>query len=298
MEAFKVAHLLCWICFLGPVVSFLLGNEHLRCPSSVRSHIQYVRIFEDKCYEFVIYTKHYWEDARIDCMTKGGDLVTIPNEHVQGFIMASLAALGNKEHGIWIGLSDKEHELQWRWVNGDNLHGYANWARAQGGANIMHLTQDCAQIRTDDHGLWHDKECHLWPQTASYICEYDAQPIPTTTTTKRTTTTPKPTTTPTTTTTTTITTTTTTTEKPTSTTFKSTTSPTETSLLSTTKQSTLSTILTKLAQSSTEAAAPTTVATIKTTEFSCRDENCADECPNGYAGIFVDLNGCVECNCN
>jgi hypothetical protein len=57
-------------------------------------------------------------------------------------------------------------------ISGEPLQGYNNWAHLQGGANFLHLTQDCAQIRMDDNGLWHDRECHLWPNKFSYICEY------------------------------------------------------------------------------------------------------------------------------
>ncbi|KAL4221013.1 C-type lectin (CTL) or carbohydrate-recognition domain (CRD) [Mactra antiquata] len=155
-------------------------NSVSRCPTTV-THDAFLRTFRDKCYEFVIYQQKYWSDARNDCKSKGGDLIVIPDAETQNFVIMTLQDLRNSHDGIWLGLSDRKHELHWEWVNGEPLTGYNNWGYKQGGANILHLTQDCAQIRLNDHGLWHDRECHLWPNTFPYICEFDMLPWPSTT---------------------------------------------------------------------------------------------------------------------
>ncbi|XP_052820495.1 macrophage mannose receptor 1-like [Mya arenaria] len=299
-----------------------ISRDLTNCPGTVE-HGKYIFPFRQKCYEFVIYQKKYWADARNDCKHKGGDLVFIRDDSTQNFIMATLGYLGNQENGIWIGLTDHRKELHWEWVDGSPLSGYSHWAHGQGGANFLHLTQDCAQIRMDDHGLWHDRECHLWPNTFSYICQFNM--LPTTTTTTTTTTKPTTTTVSTTTSTTSSTTTpttisTTTTPKPTTTvktslpTTSTTTSTkpktsmiTEPSLTSVTSKIPATTLpTTPTTTSTTPKTAMTTEPSLTsvtsnrpvTSEVQCRDVICSNECPDGYSGVFVGLDGCIECNCN
>ncbi|XP_045163870.2 secretory phospholipase A2 receptor-like [Mercenaria mercenaria] len=162
-------------CLFHMSSQFVLGGSASsidHCPDTV-AHGRYLHSFREKCYEFVIYKEKYWTEARHDCQKKGGDLVLVDDAAIQTFIVSTLHTLGNTKDGVWIGLTDRSNELHWQWVNGEHLHGYNNWAHLQGGANFLHLTQDCAQIRMDDGGRWHDRECHLWPQKFSYICEYE-----------------------------------------------------------------------------------------------------------------------------
>ncbi|XP_060597917.1 uncharacterized protein LOC132751720 [Ruditapes philippinarum] len=156
----------------GFIVGIDSTSSKYRCPDSV-AHGKYLHTFQEKCYEFVIYEGKYWKDARNDCTRKGGDLVVVDDAAIQTFLVNTLKSLGSTKDGLWMGLTDIRHELHWEWVNGEPLQGYNNWAHLQGGANFLHLTQDCAQIRMDDNGLWHDRECHLWPNKFSYICEYE-----------------------------------------------------------------------------------------------------------------------------
>ncbi|KAF5893586.1 antigen like protein, partial [Clarias magur] len=74
-----------------------------------------VRCFHSGLY-FVYNEKKNWTESRQDCMEKGGDLVIINNQEEQNFITEQL-----KGGHAWIGLSDRDTEGEWKWVNGTLL---------------------------------------------------------------------------------------------------------------------------------------------------------------------------------
>ena len=57
----------------------------------------------------------------------------------------------------WIGLSDKEDEGVWRWVNGEKL----NWANWMSGEPNNYDNQDCAFMSSygGREGKWSDVGC-------------------------------------------------------------------------------------------------------------------------------------------
>uniref|UniRef100_A0A4W5MSA1 C-type lectin domain-containing protein n=1 Tax=Hucho hucho TaxID=62062 RepID=A0A4W5MSA1_9TELE len=55
-----------------------------------------------------------WEDSRQDCLKRGANLAVINSEEEQVFI----SQLNTKP---WIGLTDKDSEGTWKWVDGTPL---------------------------------------------------------------------------------------------------------------------------------------------------------------------------------
>ncbi|XP_063410552.1 gamete and mating-type specific protein A-like [Mytilus trossulus] len=81
---------------------------------------------------------------------------------------------------IWIGATDQQREGDWRWVDGSKIS-YSRFADGQGYTNSGFLfanggNEDCALIRRDDGGQWHDYPCQpifgTFGYTYSYACEF------------------------------------------------------------------------------------------------------------------------------
>ncbi len=107
-----------------------------------------------------------WNEAKIDCESRGGYLVTITSQEENDFIEGL--------HGsniIYIGLTDEVTEGEWQWVTGEALT-YTNWNTGQpdnsGGA------QNYGLIFGSANGLWSDA-----PGTVAiyYVCEFESQEI-------------------------------------------------------------------------------------------------------------------------
>uniref|UniRef100_A0A4W6FTW8 C-type lectin domain-containing protein n=1 Tax=Lates calcarifer TaxID=8187 RepID=A0A4W6FTW8_LATCA len=99
-----------------------------------------------------------WDQGRENCRARGADLVVIdsPKEQVQ-FTSGS----------AWIGLSDRDEEGTWKWVNKTPLN-LVYWEKIQpdnGGGDPQWGEEDCAEIRSDG---WNDLSCDA---SLRWICE-------------------------------------------------------------------------------------------------------------------------------
>ncbi|KAL0968801.1 hypothetical protein UPYG_G00272040 [Umbra pygmaea] len=63
---------------------------------------------------FISTEKKTWEESRLDCQSRGADLVIINSEQEQRFLF-------NLKMEAWIGLTDKDEEGTWKWVDGTVL---------------------------------------------------------------------------------------------------------------------------------------------------------------------------------
>ncbi|KAG7313947.1 hypothetical protein KOW79_022443 [Hemibagrus wyckioides] len=100
-----------------------------------------------------------WEESRKDCMDKGADLLIINSKEEQEFIGKQLV-----RHETWIGLSDREKEGEWKWVDGTPLT-TAFW---NGGEPNDKGGEDCVVIYASSSSTWNDSHCS---KKFPWICE-------------------------------------------------------------------------------------------------------------------------------
>ncbi|KAK3515961.1 hypothetical protein QTP86_020332, partial [Hemibagrus guttatus] len=107
------------------------------------SHIYYISTEEKN-----------WDESRQGCKGRGADLVIINSKEEQEFL---IKMLGSK--WAWIGLSDRESEEEWKWVDGTPLttNYWHNGEPNNSG------DEDCAEIYVSqskqEMKLWNDLPC-------------------------------------------------------------------------------------------------------------------------------------------
>lgn len=74
------------------------------------------------CYELVE-SRRSWVDAEQDCRQRGGHLAHIANADEQNAIH-QIVEQYHSEHGVWIGLHDRDDEEQFVWTSGNVLYMY------------------------------------------------------------------------------------------------------------------------------------------------------------------------------
>ncbi|XP_021372939.1 macrophage mannose receptor 1-like [Mizuhopecten yessoensis] len=151
------------------------STDLTHCPGSVPRN-NYLKVYGGKCLQFLL-TERSWTKASADCKSRGGSLVMIKNAGKQAFVYNTLKSLHWRYHGVWIGGSDRDKEGEWVWVDGSHIE-YGNWHPGQGptthnGFFFSSSTfEDCAEMRLDDGGKWHDYPCGGLRYSYSYVCEY------------------------------------------------------------------------------------------------------------------------------
>ncbi|XP_073718513.1 uncharacterized protein [Misgurnus anguillicaudatus] len=99
-----------------------------------------------------------WNESRMYCRERGGDLIIINNKEEEDFISRKTISSGAR---FWIGLSDSDVEGTWRWVDGTPLNS-SFWAAGEPNGNI---SENCVEsIRPG----WNDASCYI---AQNWICE-------------------------------------------------------------------------------------------------------------------------------
>jgi hypothetical protein len=105
-------------------------------------------------------TTKTWEDARVDCESRGGYLATITYASEQTIVWSNVGATN-----AWIGLNDIVTEGTWQSVTG-SYWPYMHWDTGE--PNNTGGNEDCVQFTAT--GAWNDATC---TNTYGYICERD-----------------------------------------------------------------------------------------------------------------------------
>ncbi|XP_053086703.1 C-type lectin domain family 17, member A-like [Pangasianodon hypophthalmus] len=100
-----------------------------------------------------------WEESRQNCSSRGADLVIINSKEEHEFIGQQL---GGSQ--AWIGLSDRDREGEWKWVDGTPLT-TEYWGPGEPGNTG---DEDCAEIYNTDKVVWNDMKCS---DKRHWICE-------------------------------------------------------------------------------------------------------------------------------
>ncbi|XP_045048544.1 C-type lectin domain family 17, member A [Desmodus rotundus] len=128
----------------------LLDCSRVTCPEGWLA-------FEGRCYYFSPNTKS-WDEARKFCQENYSHLVIINSVTEQNFV----AKAHRSPRVYWLGLSDKEHEGKWKWLDGSPVT-LSYWEPAE--PNNVH-DEDCGSMNTG--GTWNDLSCN---KATYWICE-------------------------------------------------------------------------------------------------------------------------------
>ncbi|XP_039674622.1 CD209 antigen-like protein C [Perca fluviatilis] len=125
------------------------------------------RMFSSSCY-LLSAEKGSWEKGGQDCRERGADLVVIESSEEQTLLSDFI----KKDTWYWIGLTDRDEEGTWKWVDGTPLT-LKNWRTGQpdnGGGDQQWVEEDCAHIGSTFTG-WNDLSCDY---VMYWICEKKA----------------------------------------------------------------------------------------------------------------------------
>ncbi|CAH1781368.1 unnamed protein product [Owenia fusiformis] len=113
------------------------------------------------CYQLFTDVRKDWPSARQDCLSKGGDLVSIVGVHEQAYISAMIiSSAGHGSLSFWTGGNDRDQRGGWRWSDGSPFR-FVLWS--QGEPRRKH----CVSITAID-GRWKAQDC---PTNQAYMCK-------------------------------------------------------------------------------------------------------------------------------
>ncbi|XP_017316718.1 CD209 antigen-like protein C isoform X1 [Ictalurus punctatus] len=144
-----------------------LTEEREQCHPSIMLTTVLVKqgwiLFNSNLY-YIPTEKKSWTESREDCRERGADLVIINSAEEWEFIIKQLG----ESNRAWIGLSDRDTEGEWKWVDGTELKsGTGYWYKGE--PNNQHNNEDCAEIWTfPDKKAWNDRPCS---EKQWWICE-------------------------------------------------------------------------------------------------------------------------------
>uniref|UniRef100_A0A8C9SQY1 C-type lectin domain-containing protein n=1 Tax=Scleropages formosus TaxID=113540 RepID=A0A8C9SQY1_SCLFO len=123
------------------------------------------RMCSFSCY-YISNEEKNWDTSRQYCKDRGADLVIINSKEEQAFI-------DRFNSRFWIGLSDKEREGTWKWVDGTIMPQYeGNWE--SGEPNNYKRDEDCVETRImnpEPNKRWNDLPCDF---VLRWVCEKQA----------------------------------------------------------------------------------------------------------------------------
>uniref|UniRef100_A0A667X820 C-type lectin domain-containing protein n=1 Tax=Myripristis murdjan TaxID=586833 RepID=A0A667X820_9TELE len=108
--------------------------------------------FNSNCYKLEADLWKSWAAARHDCVTEGGDLVSITSPE-EDFLNAHMPGIPTGI-SLWMGGHDSVTEGGWEWTDGSPFR-YIRW---NAGNPDNHNDEDCLSILINN-GYWNDDNC-------------------------------------------------------------------------------------------------------------------------------------------
>ncbi|XP_072526001.1 CD209 antigen-like protein A [Salminus brasiliensis] len=108
--------------------------------------------------------KRSWSESREDCRGRGADLLIINSREEQEFVDSLINC---KDAAVFIGLTDRDKEGVWKWVDGSALT-TAYWESGQPNNGKWLNDQDCVVTGPQLGKRWNDKPCQNFQY---WICE-------------------------------------------------------------------------------------------------------------------------------
>ncbi|XP_028447911.1 CD209 antigen-like protein D [Perca flavescens] len=121
-------------------------------------------MFSSSCY-LLSAESGSWEKGRQDCRERGADLVVIESSEEQMLI----SGITNRD--TWIGLTDRDEEGTWKWVDGTPLTlKYWTGQPDNGGGDPQWGEEDCVHVVAGRNtgANWNDLWCD---DSLQWICE-------------------------------------------------------------------------------------------------------------------------------
>ncbi|KAL6466932.1 hypothetical protein MHYP_G00247360 [Metynnis hypsauchen] len=117
------------------------------------------KIFQSSLY-YISTEKKPWDEGQQNCRDRGADLVIINSREEQEFV----ENLSNSKNAqVSIGLTDREKEGDWKWVDGSALT-TAYWDSGNGFSD----NEDCVVNRYPGGKKWFDRPCN---EPYYWMCE-------------------------------------------------------------------------------------------------------------------------------
>ena len=170
-----ISALLCFsvICGVTPLAGYITPNAKAETSGICENTVDYLSVTQppEESYEFngnfykIINDEVTWDEAKANCESLGGHLVTITSVQEQDFIN-SINFYGES---LWIG-TFRDDTYRWQWVTGEEWD-YTNWGEGEpnDSSNVV-PNENCAAVWPD---LWNDLNSENTMEQSGYICEWE-----------------------------------------------------------------------------------------------------------------------------
>jgi hypothetical protein len=112
---------------------------------------------------YYLLQKSTWSVAESQAIVLGGHLATINDAAENEWVATTLSNFGGVQRGLWIGLTDQDHEGTFTWVSGDPST-YRNWEVGQpdngGGSGAENWVNIWPKPGGRNPGTWNDYNGH------------------------------------------------------------------------------------------------------------------------------------------
>ncbi|XP_027526371.1 C-type lectin domain family 17, member A-like [Neopelma chrysocephalum] len=123
------------------------------------------QLFGKSCYSFS-WESSSWGEAREACADLGSHLVVVNDEDEQKFLIENM----NRSSSYWLGITDREENGKWDWINGEKPS-FSFWTILGKEGDKDKDLKNCGII--DPKGFWNNDLCsnpHPWICEKSWNC--------------------------------------------------------------------------------------------------------------------------------